>query len=223
MLISRSRRVLFVHVQKTGGSSIARVLADALPDLEQFKAKHAFISAGYAELPEPERWFKFAFVRNPWDRLVSWYSMIEQARHIHWLETLFDRRKRKHYRQARDNPLWRQVYDDSTDFPSFVRNCTAPVQVAPGTTYSFAYNQVDYLGDGSGRLLVDFVGRFENWTVDTAAVCERIGIRVDKWPRQNPSRHRHYSSYYDAETAAIVAGRFARDIAAFGYRMDSNG
>lgn len=222
MLISRSHRIAFVHVQKTGGSSIEQVLRRAFPDLEQFKAKHAFLSAGYSELPEPQDWFKFAFVRNPWDRLVSWYTMIDQATRIRWIETLWNGRNRKHYRQVRRNPLWRQAVELAGDFPGFVRNCTAPVQMEPGVHYSFAYNQVDYLSDASGRLLVDFVGRFENWTEDARELSRRLGIQVDDWPRRNSSRHRHYADYYDPDTAAIVAARFTRDIEAFGYRLESH-
>lgn len=223
MLISRSRKLLFVHIQKTGGSSVARVLEKSVPDLEPFKAKHAFLSAGYGDLPDWDGYFKFAFVRNPWDRLVSWYSMIDQARDIRWYQALLDARSRKHYRQFRANPLWRYALEQGRDFPGFLRHCHLPVEVGPGVRYSFAYNQVDYLNDDNGRRLVDFVGRFENWEEDARAVFDRLGIKVHSWPRRNPSRHRHYSAYYNEQTAAVVRERFARDIAAFGYEFADHG
>lgn len=223
MLISRSRRLAFVHIQKTGGSTIADLLARHVPDLETLGAKHGFAADTRARLPEWDSYFKFAFVRNPWDRLVSWYSMIDQARGIPWFETLWNERKRRHYRQARHNPLWRQVLDQGGGFADFVRHCHEPVLVEQGTRYSFAFNQVDYLCDGSGGLLVDFVGRFERWEADAGAVFDRLGIRVPAWPRRNPSRHAHYATYYTPELAELVARRYARDVAAFGYAFAGEG
>jgi Sulfotransferase family len=219
MLISRSRRFMFVHIQKTGGSTIAELLARHVPDLEQAGAKHGFLAEGRALPGGGDGWFKFGFVRNPWDRLVSWHSMIDQARAIPWHETWFDERKRRHYRQMRKNPLWRQALEQGADFDAFVRNCDVPVMVERGARYSFAFNQVDYLADAVGNLAVDFVGRFEHWERDADAVFRRLGIEVGPWPRHNPSRHRHYSTYYTPETADLVRRRFARDIAAFGYEF----
>lgn len=223
MLISRSRRLAFVHIQKTGGSTLAGLLARHVPDLETLGAKHGSAVDVRGQLPDWDTYFKFAFVRNPWDRLVSWYSMIDQARVIRWHETWLNERKRRHYRQVRNNPLWRQALEQGGGFADFVRHCHEPVIVERGVRYSFAFNQVDYVSDAAGKLLVDFVGRFENWEADARSVFTRLGLPVGPWPRHNPSRHAHYSTYYTPELADIVAQRYARDIAAFGYTFAGEG
>jgi len=221
MLISDSRRLLFVHIQKTGGESIAKLLAQQLPDIRRFGAKHEFARSGMAQLGSAwNQYFKFAFVRNPWDRLVSWYSMIEQAKEISWQSALLNRRKKSHLRQRRDNPLWQYVYDNSSTFDEFIKNCVAEIESGEGAPYSFAYNQIDYLTDENGNVIVDFIGRFEKFSEDLKEIGTQIGIRISEITRANPSAHRHYTSYYTPEVEKIVRERFARDIQYFGYKFE---
>jgi hypothetical protein len=54
--------------------------------------------------------------------------------------------------------LRQYVYDNSSTFEEFVRNCTDEIEYAEGVHYSFAYDQLDYVTDKNGNLLVDFIG-----------------------------------------------------------------
>jgi hypothetical protein len=221
MLLSDSSKVLFVHIQKIGGETVASILKKSVPDTRLLGAKHEFARSGKLKLGDAwNDYFKFAFVRNPWDRLVSWYSMISRAKRITRLQALCNFRKRRHLRQTVSNPMWRYVYDNCSTFEDFIRTCTAEVQSAEGASYSFAYNQLDYLEDGEGNLLVDFVGRFENFSEDVRVCAEKARLRVPRIPRANVSSHRHYSSYYTPELEGVVRVRFARDIEYFGYNFE---
>jgi hypothetical protein len=221
MLLSNTGKILFVHIQKTGGETVASILKRNLPDTLSLGAKHAFARTGKLELGDAwNEYFKFAFVRNPWDRLVSWYSMINRAKRITRLQALCNFRKRRHLRQTVSNPMWRYVYDNSSTFEDFIRSCTAEIESAEGAMYSFAYNQLDYLVDGEGKLLVDFVGRFENFADDLRLLTKSAGVTLRRVPRANVSSHRHYSSYYTPELEKIVRERFARDIEYFGYNFE---
>ncbi len=94
MLISDQKKFIFVHLSKTAGTSIRTALEpyaiepptdkwhsflrrlDLPKDYRQFKfRRHAFLSAANKKLPNDiyQSYFKFAVVRNPWDRLVSSY------------------------------------------------------------------------------------------------------------------------------------------------------
>ena len=77
--------------------------------------------------------------------------------------------------------------------------------------------------DDNGGLLVDFIGRLENFDEDLRRVCGRTGIELETVPHKNRSSHAHYSEMYTPETEQIVRERFARDIEFFGYEFERLG
>jgi len=202
VFVSDSHKLVFVHIQKTGGITVHRLLNERIPDLRGLAARHGFASQGMDQLDEWDEYFKFAFVRNPWDRLVSWYSMVTTM-------------------PREGNELWQYVHDNSSTFEEFIYNCTDEVEIKEGVHYSFAYNQLDYVTDEQGNLLVDFIGRFENFDKDVQEVFRRIGFKLETVPHMNSSGHRHYSTFYTPETELVVRERFKRDIEYFGYEFES--
>jgi hypothetical protein len=221
MLVSHGRKLVFVHIQKTGGDTVSRLMGESIPDIFCFKAKHEFAVKAAAELERWNEYFKFAFVRNPWDRLVSWYSMIRDAETIRWHQILTNQRRRSHFRQPRENKLWRYVLDNSSTFEEFIINCTDEIEVDEGVYYSFAYNQLDYIADSNDDLLVDFIGRFESFGSDLYKVYDRLGLELGSIPHENRSVRGHYSTFYTPETETIVRKRFQRDIEYFGYEFEN--
>src|SRR5438552_5647179 len=190
MLLSDSRKVLFVHIQKTGGETVSRILAKHAPDIRRLGDKHEFASFGKLKLGAAwNDYFKFAFVRNPWDRLVSWYSMMRRATRVTRFGALLSRRKRSHLQQRASNPLWRYFYENCSSFEEFIKNCTGQVEVAEGALYSFAYTQLDYLQDVNGSILVDFIGRFENFSEDLSTVAMKAGIKLERFTHRNVMGH----------------------------------
>ena len=223
MLVSHGRKLVFVHIQKTGGDTVSRLMGESIPDIFCFKAKHESAVKAAAELKCWNEYFKFAFVRNPWDRLVSWYSMIRDAETIRWHQILTNQRRRSHFRQTRENKLWRYVLDNSSTFEEFIINCTDEIEVDEGVHYSFAYNQLDYIADSNDDLLVDFIGRFESFGSDLHKVYDRLGLGLGSIPHENRSVRGHYSTFYTPETETIVRKRFQRDIEYFGYKFENVG
>lgn len=140
----------------------------------------------------PDVWdsyFKFAFVRNPWDLLVSTYHF--QIGRLDAVRAL--------------SPDVHAVLDKCASFEDFVR--WFPVMRGDMTSF---------LADEHGRFIVDFVGRYESIERDFAYVCERLGIEAPLG-HENRSEHASYREYYTPETRAIVERHFARDIERFGY------
>lgn len=217
MLINYRKRFIFVHVQKTAGTSMERLLLQRFPDTVQWLGRHVHASAGVEALGADlwRDYFSFGFVRNPWERLVSWYAMIDgQRRRLPW---------HKRWRRAPfDLGIWNQVARKARRFEDFVARCTE-ICHDQGYPMSFAFNQLDYLADRDGRLLVDFVGRYENLQKDSARIFARLGLDGATLPHENRWPHRPYSACYDAATRQLLAERFRRDIAVFGYRFEGAG
>ena len=211
----KQQKFVFIHVQKTGGISIEGILKDNVPDIVHVPPRHIpAIQAkrkmeGSNEYHDWEEYFKFAFVRNPWARMVSWYSMIGSH-------------ASRRPDAAQKNPLWRYVTENSSNFEEFVKNCTDEIKLKNGSHYSFAYNQVDYLTDADGNMLLDFVGKVERFGTDLAVVCDKLDINVDEIPHKNSSHSSSapYSSFYTPETEELIRERFKRDIEYFGYEFE---
>lgn len=74
MLVSHQRRLIFVHLHRTGGASITNQLL-SMGGWQQFKGQHDPLSAA----KDLNDYRAFAFVRNPWERLVSWYALSNRS------------------------------------------------------------------------------------------------------------------------------------------------
>lgn len=213
MLISREKHFLFVHIQKTAGSSLRRVFEENIEDLRPFLGTHDTALRAKETLgSEYDQYFKAAIIRNPWSRLLSWYMMIaQQSRRLSWWEKI---RTRGRYLR-----LWQYVHENSHSFEEFIRNCNAEIQDIDGRK-SFWRNQVDYVADENGTLLVDFVGRYETLSADVERLFGLLGMDGVQLPHVNASTHHHYSAYYTDELAEIVSHRYARDVKAFNYKFE---
>jgi len=218
MLLSVRYKFLFVHIAKTGGTSVRAALqrlrwrdpyywpmflCSRLSHLTGHRIgtklpRHAKIILAQESLPAEffSILFKFAFVRNPWDLQVSSFHHIR-----------------------RERPRLMGGYNDFSDFLKWKLDPGRPYQYHIDTSIQ---RQSDYLIDLRGRLLVDFLGHYEALEEDFHRACWRIGITPPVMPhrRRAPDRRGDYRSYYTDETAELVARHFARDIELLGYGFD---
>ena len=214
MIISRGRSYIFLHQPKTGGTSLALALEErAMKDdimlgdtpkarkrrrrLHNVQAagrlwKHATLADidGLITPQEAARMFTFTMVRNPWDRMVSYY---------HWLRD-----------QAFDHPavsLARTV-----DFAGFVQS--------PATQTSLRrWPAARYMRDATGAERCSVYIRLEHFATDAAPLFDHLGFALHL-PRTNASaRAQQYQAYYTPELEQIIARCCAKDIARFGYRF----
>ena len=102
----------------------------------------------------------------------------------------------------------------SIKFGDFLRNLDKM-----GHKKIFTANQLDWISDRNGRLLVDEVGRFEELSSFWDGLCSSLSLDLQRLERINHSKHKRYDEYYNKRTKEIVAKRFARDIKYFGYKF----
>ena len=74
------------------------------------------------------------------------------------------------------------------------------------------------LTDTAGKLIVDFVGRFERLEEDFQTGCDRAGIHV-KLPHLNRTQHQHYRHYYSERSRRLIEKCYQQDIELFGYQF----
>ena len=204
MLIWRKapHRFIFIHVFKTGGTSIRMAL---IPHIDPFVNRtlgrlglrrmssqpyppHTTASEIVALIgkEEFESYYSFGFVRNPWDWNASLYSYIVRSP------------EHEDYEQVRA----------CGSFEEFLAwRCTGRVTL-----------QKDFLYSKENEQMVDFIGRYERLEADFQQVCTAIGIRA-RLPHVNASKSRPYQDYYNRRTIEIVRQVFAEDIRLFNYEF----
>ena len=68
-MISFDYKFVFIHINRTGGTSIEKAFGYAGNNKERMRTAQE----AKQSLPEWDDYFKFSFVRNPWDRAISTY------------------------------------------------------------------------------------------------------------------------------------------------------
>lgn len=154
-------------------------------------------------------YFVFAFVRDPWDRLVSCYRD-----KIEWGAVMEGGR--------RNDPQKRRLYLGSgfrkdMSFEEFVRKV---VETPDRRSNRHFRSQHTFLTDRDGSLIPDYVGKFERLSEDFSYAMKRIGASAVELPHVRNSRGARHREYYTKELAELVSRRYARDIELFDYRFD---
>lgn len=206
MLISDAHRFVFVHVPKTGGDSIDKLLRQQVPDARKLHGtRHAGLDSILDREPALAAYWSFGLVRNPWARMVSWWSMIDKWNHAWGPASGKPQVTRGGMKDG--NQMWRKVatYDG---FEEFVLRGTAEIP-------RLAKPQVAYLTAGERR--VDFVGRTERLAEEVAAVQRHLGLPDVPVPHHNRSGGGHYVDYYSPASRRRVEEVYAADLAEFGY------
>ena len=204
MIFNLDREFVFVHVQKTGGMSIKKALSTIDGCVET--NYHDFVS----NLDNPEKFFKFSFVRNPFDRIVSWYNMGIKKNINSKLV-------------GYDNTFWEYLLENSTNFSEFL-NCTEKIMEYKdiGKPYfkSISFNQLDYFKDINGNIIMDYIGRFENIKDDFDKICNLLNINNLELPHINKFQHDDYRSYYTTKDIDKVTSLYSEDLKYFNYKFE---
>ncbi|MEL7459693.1 MAG: sulfotransferase family 2 domain-containing protein [Pseudomonadota bacterium] len=214
MILSKGRRLIFIHIPKTGGTSLAaayetRAMADDIlvgdtpkararrGRLCQFQPrgrlwKHSTLADidGLPGTDDLGAMYLVTLVRNPWDRLVSYYAWARDQRFEHPAVSAAK----------------------TLEFQSFVRDpgVSAALHAAPAR---------HYVTDANGRERQALFARLEHLDSDLDPLWDHLGFTLEL-PKLNTSDRRpDYRSYYDPSTADHVARLLAEDIERFNYRF----
>jgi len=227
MIISHKWRFIFIKTQKCAGSSVERALApvcgpdDVLtrassPEMDGASVKpheaqntaqfHEHMQArAVRDAVSPEIWdsyYKFAIVRNPWERMVS----------VVWFRLAL--RKGLTTRAARLTMTHLGMPATRILFHEMVRRRAAKTA---------CHDYVSMITDTDGVPLVDDVLRYEDLNNEIDRVRKKLGMPEVELPRlkgQYRKDRRPYPDYYDRITRERVARCDHAIIENFGYSFD---
>jgi hypothetical protein len=210
-VISHDKKCIFIHIPKCGGSSVEEVI---WPDIKgrteedlwmgfvsQFENKYQTGGLQHLlgwQIREEvgsdifDSYYKFTFVRNPWDRIVSQFAFM----------------------QRRPDLMEYLGMNPDTEFKSYLEliRLKEHVQWAP---------QVRFFLDQDGSILVDRIGRLESFDQDCSQVFAALGLKSSLLVgHSNRSTRQSFQYYYsDSEAIEMVADIFSEDIEFLGYKF----
>lgn len=218
-------RYTYVDTPKTGCSTIKRTLNDAeVPWLEKATHGNQFGYSGelisvhdrsITPLRKPvdlvqlssfieNSFVVFAFVRNPFTRVLSAY--LDKIAHP-------ERRK-----------LFLKDADQDGEPPSFLEFLHVVLTQTPNEMDPHWRPQVHH--GGFGRIKYTSIGAFENFNADLASILETIKSGLSHYivpmREHRTSAQYEFIQRYNAEAIDIVRHIYQEDFQTFGYSMDIN-
>jgi len=150
--------------------------------------------------------FSFGFVRNPYDRIVSTYSMF-----------------------IREGKIRMRFDDFVKKLPEILEDYRCDHgSMNADSIISHIIPQHIFLEGINGKIAVDFVGYFEKIYYDWNQVISRLEsiTKQDlslyrKLPVKNKSHHFDYKKYFDEDLAEKIYSIYKKDFETFGYDKDS--
>lgn len=223
-------KAIYLAVPRVATKSVRAVIADLLgikTNVSMYAVSFPHVDKNrirehYAD------YFKFGFVRDPWDRVASvYFGKVRPGKYVLYLPRLtmlpiritwFYTLLSKLGKDRVSTPFLKGPLitpDISFDeFVALVAN-TADADLDPHLRA-----QHTFLTDDQGRLIPDFVGRSENIGEDFEKVRRTLGVEPIEVPQLGATEGRtarDYSKYYTEHTWELVRRRFEKDIEVFGY------
>jgi len=206
MIISHTKKFIFIHNYKVAGTSIRKVLNEYSYHKNISNRLKSYLGiypkiysddfSGHIktydlkkQLPENifYDYFKFGFVRNPWDWQVSLYEYALKNKN-HYQHKLISE-----FKNFEEYIYWRIEKDK--------------------------HYQKDFFYSPDGTLLVNFIGRYENLQEDFKFVCNKLGIQKSFLPHLNKSSNKNYRLYYSTALEKVIEKAFYDDIKLFNYKF----
>ena len=208
VVIRHKFKTVHVHIPKTAGRAISKGL------FSTNRPRH--VTASQVKAVDPKNfddYLVFTIVRNPWDRLVSYWCMC------------------KHSNSRPHNNLMKACVDmfGTSEFFDFIRLCSHVNHSDLGLLKSWGlesdlelHPQYYWTHDSSGTDLIDYTGKFESLNNSFNVLCDKLGLQNKKnqLPRVGASSGRStYPGYYDSESRDMVARIYKLDCITYGYNF----
>ena len=208
--------IAYVHIPKTGGTSVAWNLYNqnketGVPSYDQSKHESILDIISYAQAKEFSyqdflRMFKFSVVRNPYDRIASWF---------------FYQKKVYSNREYEFEPC--DCVDRFLDssFEEWLNNITQYGEAECESIecpFHKTAEQYRFVLDDNGNFAVDTILNTESLSDDWLVFCRGVPF-LNEVPLtiENVGPEKEYDSVYTKEARELVYDLYQKDFEYFGY------
>lgn len=182
---------IFIRIPKCASQSVSKALFGNLGGGHRSIFEYRLVF----KKEEFSKYFKFTFVRNPWDRAASAYFYHKER----WPTSVFG------------------MYPD---FNSFAKGWMNQQNIYTKAAFTPQYK---FICGESGKIEVDFIGYVENIEQDFLKITQKLGVEQElKTKNKTTIKKKDYRTYYNDESAEIVAQLYEKDIKMFGYDFDNS-
>jgi hypothetical protein len=209
-VISHQHKFIFIHVYKVAGTSMRQVLrpyVSGLTPTERLVNRLARKLGGRNLFQPYEQPLDAHATASEYKAHLGalayeeYFTFSFVRNPFDWLVSLYE-----YVRQAPHDPYHALILEMS--FAQFITwRCGEALK-----------RQCDFVRE-DGKIIVDFIGRFENLNVDVATAFSRAGVRGEI-KHLNSSRRRPYPEYYDTTTRRQVVSAYAEDFDLFEYSRE---
>lgn len=213
--VFEDRQLIYMPIYKVASTSIKTALMDSeniATSYPEYMEIHQVGTAGRHSLLNPKYWryFKFAFVRDPFDRLVSCYEdRVRRPIYIPVNRHYFD----TDYNHILIKRLFGECFDRDMSFRDFVNLvCRIPDQLADGH-FKSQYGWTHHLH----KRIPNFIGKLESFERDWEWLSSRFNLPDIEHRNPSTRRHNMYEYYSSPDLVEAVARRYRKDIHTFDY------
>ena len=234
-MINHKYKFIFLHIPKTGGTSIGQTLSNMLDDYTRYEGFEIHYEKFDKKLFQD--YFVFTFVRNPWDRFYSQYKfkkflykhslsyVIDNLEDL-WVDFYYPQEEVNDSKTFLEHFEYNNIPDHFTNKPGFTLSSYVGENIHLASQTKFLKGH--YSGNIDKFPYIDFIGRFENFQEDFNFICNKIGLPLTKLIHINKSKPRilnfnnnlKYDKVFTEKEKEDLKNRFEDDIKTFNYSFN---
>jgi hypothetical protein len=225
-MISHKHKCIFIHIPKCAGTSIEHALGHfdgytgrggqdhrSIRMIQKPGLSNGFFTSS-ENVKEFARGWKQRFNKseNPRNRLVVSRSQYRTYYRFSFVRNPWARAFSWYKNVMRDMVHQRSMgIDDKISFDQFMDRFAGTGMLKP---------QTYWLKDFSGKIDLDFIGKFENLEKDFEEVCKELNLSNVQLPHHVKGSYDDFREHYDINTIKLVENIYSEEISLFDYRFE---
>jgi hypothetical protein len=189
MIVSHDLKLIFIHTHRTAGTTLSNLLVPQLVNNFDIHTQHTNVRTLEATFIEKYKEYYFCgFTRNPWERILSWYSLI-------------------YFKDQKSIP------EERKRFEKFLETDAA----SDFTSQFFHYNTLDYFSNTKGEVIVDKILHYADLKNEIKVLFNHFNLSLSEIPLINETSSKNYRDYYTDKSIDLIAQKCEKDIHYFNY------